>query len=111
MNPDQAARTWWETLDEVEAAKPAQRRHDAAAKALKAHMATNGLTTYRGIELVEGDGGERVDMELLESKDPDLVAACRRPSVRRSLKAKRRPRTRTTAAADDTEPADTAATG
>ncbi len=98
MKPADAAAEFWATLDEVEAGKPAVRRHEKAVDVLKKHMVAAGLKRYRGIDLVESPGGDRVDLKLLEAKFPDETAECRQPTVRRALVAKQRPRSAPAAA-------------
>ena len=96
MKPLEAAAEYWATLDDVDAAKPIARRHEKAPDVIKKHMAAEGITTFRGIDMVTAPV-DRVDLKLLESKDPELVALCRMEGVRRSLIPKRRPKSKAAA--------------
>lgn len=98
MKPAEAATEYWATIDGVQAAKANARRHAKASEVLKEHMATEGITTFRGIDMTTTPY-EGVDLKLLESKDPDLVDACKYAGVRRALIPRKRPKPTKAAAA------------
>lgn len=94
MTPDVAAREWWETKDEVDAAGPALKRHEAAARVIKDHMRALGLDTFKGIDRKVGHGGKRLDEKAARAELGDALDPFYRDLDRVSLVGRRRPRFR-----------------
>jgi hypothetical protein len=96
MTPEEAAAEYWATVDAVPEHRSAVNRHEKACDVLKRHMTAKSLPMFKGIELVETDGGQRLDQGKLQTKFGAKLADCYVPVVRRSLVPKRRPRATTT---------------
>jgi hypothetical protein len=92
MNPAEAAKEFWATVDAVTEHKPVASRHEAASKVLKAHMVDKGVATYQGIHLVESPGGSRLDQNLVKAKYGDKLKDCMIDTIRRSLIPVKRPK-------------------